>query len=173
MKDRDTCLIGIGRTAEREPKFRWVGPFVKGGISLFAMKQRHLKPGSMKEVMDKGHTVGIARDDVANVLLTRYPGILSEHIPRQTLAPKMLESGRFDLWASGRILGQYRLMEAGVDAEEVLRVDDTEVSMGCTLETDAQVVAKVQAGLVQITARKVTGEIERSYLNRIPPAARK
>ena len=159
-----TCLIGIGRTREREEKFSWVGPFVQGGVALFALKRRHIHLADLQDAIEKGYRVGVAKSDVAAGVIDRYPGLAREDIPLQKLGPQMLAHERFDLWASGQILGLYRLKAEGVDAETVLRVDSIDVALGCNPNTDPGILAKLQARFDRLAGSAPFHKILREYL---------
>ena len=160
----NTCLLGIGRTAERESKLQWVGPFAVGGISLFGLAERKFDIKDIDEVVRKGYSVGLAHDDVASVLRTRYPGLHVEDLSLQTFGPRMLALNRFDLWGSGRILGTYKLQMAGVQAVEVLKVSTVDISMGCNLRTDAPTLGKIQDALGKLLRSPEGAKIKSEWL---------
>ncbi|MBV8604211.1 MAG: transporter substrate-binding domain-containing protein [Pelomonas sp.] len=167
----NACLIGLGRTPEREAQFVWVGPFARGGVVLFAPAGRQLALKSVDDVIKQGLVVGVAADDVAQGVVEHIAGLRVASISLQVTAPRMLEKGRFDLWASGAILGRYRAANLGVAVREALRLRDVDVALGCAPGTDPDAIRKLQAALDRLRAKGVAARYERAYLDNAPMTA--
>lgn len=159
------CLIGLGRTPEREAQFLWVGPFAHGGIGLFALASRPLMLRNADDVIGQHLVVGVAKDDVAQAFIKRIDGVQISDVAVQTNAPRMLEKGRFDLWATGAILGRFRAAAQGVAVREVLRLRNVDVSLGCAPGTDPAVLAKLQSALDRLHASGTATRLEHAYLD--------
>jgi len=168
----NSCLIAMGRTKERESLYQWVGPFTQGGIALFALQSNPVKASSVDEVIAQHLVVGVAADDVAKTVIQRYGDLHVEHMNLQALGPHMLERRRFDLWASGAILGRYQARSQGVAVREVLRLERVDVSLGCALGTDPALIDRLQKALDSLRARGVVARQEHAYLDGLlaPPA---
>jgi len=158
------CLIGIGRTPEREAQYLWVGPFAHGGVGLFALASRPMVLKSVDDVIDRHLVVGVAKDDVAQSFTKHIDGLQVADIALQVNAPRMLEKGRFDLWATGAILGRFRAAAQGVAVREVLRLRNIDVSLGCAPGTDTAVLGRLQAALDAMRAAGTAARLERAYL---------
>jgi len=162
--DADACAIGAGRTGDREPQFRWVGPFLLGGLSIFARKDFKTPIHSMEDVVHAGLRVGVSLDDIAATLTDKYPQLQTVRFAHHNLAPKMLEAGRFDVWVSGRTLALYQLSLAGVPINEVLRVSTIPVAMACNLNADAAALDRLQHAFDGLIQGGKAEDIRQSYL---------
>jgi len=54
QQQADTALFATVRTAEREPRFQWVGPILQGTTSFYSLKSRGLRFNSLAQVAASG-----------------------------------------------------------------------------------------------------------------------
>jgi polar amino acid transport system substrate-binding protein len=117
-----TVVFSIIRTPEREPLYKWAGPFTRSSFVLFAPVSRNItisSPGDLNR-----YRIGAVKDSIENSLLTGQ-GVEASHLVNG-LVPvdllQMLEEGQIDLWATGDLTGRYEMKKAGVDpnAYEIL-----------------------------------------------------
>jgi polar amino acid transport system substrate-binding protein len=112
-----TVLFSIVRTPEREPLYKWAGPFTKAGFVVFAPVSRNITITSPEDL--NRYRIGVVKDSIENTLLTGQGVNKSNLVPG--LVPgdliKMLEGGQVDLWATGDITGQYEMKVAGADPD--------------------------------------------------------
>jgi len=164
----NNCLIALGRTPEREAQFLWVGPLAHGGVGLFALASRPMALKTVDDVIAQNLVVGVATNDVAQTVTKRIDGLRVADVAIQNNAPRMLAKDRFDLWATGAILGRYRAAAQGVAVREVLRLRNVDVSLGCAPGTDLAVIERLQAALDKLRANGTAARLEHTYLE--PPA---
>jgi polar amino acid transport system substrate-binding protein len=162
--DADACAIGAGRTPEREEQFRWIGPFLTGGLSLFARSGFKTPIHAMEDVTRAGLRVGVSLDDIAAAMAAQYPQLHTVQFAHHNLAPKMLQAGRFDLWASGRTLALYQLSLAGVPVNEVLRISTVSVAMACNLKGDPGLLQRLQSAFDELVQAGKADQIRLGYL---------
>jgi polar amino acid transport system substrate-binding protein len=110
-----TVVFSIVRTPEREPLYKWAGPFTRSSFVLFAPVSRNItisSPGDLNR-----YRIGAVKDSIENSLLTSH-GVEASHLVNG-LVPvdllQMLEGGQIDLWATGDLTGRYEMKKAGVD----------------------------------------------------------
>jgi len=112
-----TVLFSIVRTPEREPLYKWAGPFTKSSFVLFAPKSRNItiaSPGDLNR-----YRIGAVKASIENDLLisqgVNASHIISGAVPGELF--RMLKEGQIDLWAEGDLTGRYEMKKAGVNPE--------------------------------------------------------
>lgn len=117
-----TVLFSIVRSPEREPLYKWAGPFTKSSFVVFAPLSRNITIASPEDL--NRYRIGAVKSTIENDLLISQ-GVNASHIVNG-LAPdellQMLKGGQIDLWATGDLTGRYEMMNAGVnpDAYEIV-----------------------------------------------------
>lgn len=117
-----TALFSIVRTPEREPLYKWAGPFTKSSFVLFAPMSRNITIASPDDL--NRYRIGAVQSSIENDLLISK-GVNASHlvpglVPDELL--RMLEEGKIDMWATGDLTGRYEMRKAGVkpDAYEIV-----------------------------------------------------
>ncbi|MFA5268398.1 MAG: transporter substrate-binding domain-containing protein [Methanoregula sp.] len=112
-----TVLFSIVRSPEREPLYKWAGPFTKGRFVIFAPVSRNITITSPED-LDR-YRIGAVKGTMENTLLTEKgvnaSGIVNGLVPDDLI--KMLEEGQIDLWATGDVTGRYAMAVAGTDPD--------------------------------------------------------
>lgn len=80
--------------------------------------------------------------------------------PNDDTNPKKLLAGRIDYWATGRLIGQYRLKQQGISGvEPVLTFNRTEMYLACNKQLPEEQVKLLNTTLQQLdrkgTIRKI------------------
>lgn len=153
----NTCVYSMSRTPEREALYRWVGPLVFNDWALFA-RTGSSRPQSLEAL--KTLRIGSYEGDaIVGYLQSR--GHRVDVAPNDDLNPRKLLAGRIDFWATGRLIGQYRLKQQGVDGlEPVLNFNRTEMYLACHVQLpDAQVQLLNQT----LRALEKSGAIKKIY----------
>ena len=121
-QNTSTVLFSIVRTPEREPLYKWAGPFAKSRFVVFAPVDRNITISSDADL--NLYRIGAVRSSIENDLLTSRGVHASDIIPGATPGDliRMLEEGQIDLWATGDITGRYEMKAAGAnpDAYEIV-----------------------------------------------------
>jgi polar amino acid transport system substrate-binding protein len=163
--DRNVVIFSMYRTKEREDSFKWVGPIVKGRLSLFALRSRHLKVGSLKDMA--GRRIASMRDIAAasKMLGAGFPLVYTSNAEH---AFQLLESGRVDALALDEFKFRQTLMTTGAspDAfEAVLVLSEDSLYYAFSLDNDDALVARFQRALDAIVKRPVYRNLLNFYVN--------
>ena len=110
-----TVLFSIVRTPEREPYFKWAGPFTQSSFVLFAPMSMNITIDSPDDLNQ--YRIGVVQDSIENDLLLDQGVNLSNLVNGKTPADllKMLEDGEIDLWATGDLAGQHQMLKTAAD----------------------------------------------------------
>jgi polar amino acid transport system substrate-binding protein len=117
-----TVVFSIVLSQEREPLYKWAGPFTKARFVVWAPVSRKITITSPADLNQ--YRIGTVKGTIENTLLTSQ-GVDSSHIVNGLVPAdliRMLEQGEIDLWATGDITGRYELQAAGSnpDAYEIV-----------------------------------------------------
>lgn len=153
----NTCVYSMSRTPEREDLYRWIGPLVANDWALFA-RSGSSRPMHLEEVLNM--RIGSYQGDaIVSYLQTR--GYLVDVAPGDDANPKKLLAGRIDYWATGRLIGQYRLKQQGISGiEPVLTFNRTEMYLACNKQLPEEQVKLLNATLQQLDRK---GTIKKIY----------
>lgn len=114
-QNSSTVLFSIVRTPEREPLYKWAGPFTKSGFVIFAPVKKNITITSPADL--KGYRIGAVRSTIENDLLVargvNASDIINGADPGESL--RMLEDGRIDLWATGDLAGRHQMQKTAAD----------------------------------------------------------
>ncbi len=140
----NTCVFSMSRTPEREELYRWIGPLVVNDWTLFA-RSGASKPTHLEELQNM--RIGSYQGDaIVSYLQTR--GYLVEVAPNDDANPRKLLAGRIDYWATGRLIGQYRLKQQGItNIEPVLNFNRTEMYLACQKQLPDETVKLLNSQL--------------------------
>ncbi len=110
-----TVFFSIVRSPEREPLYKWAGPFTKSRLVLFAPVSKNITIASSGDL--NKFRIGAVKSTIENDLLISQ-GVNASHII-PGLVPdelfQMLKGGQIDLWATGDLNGRYVMKKAGVN----------------------------------------------------------
>lgn len=153
----NTCVYSMSRTPEREALYKWVGPLVSNDWVLFA-RSGASRPQTLDEAMLM--RIGSYQGD-AIVAYLQTRGHQVDVAPSDDVNPKKLLAGRIDFWATGKLIGQYRLRQQGIEGiEPVLTFNHTEMYLACQIQLpDAQVQKLTQT----LRALEKSGAIRKIY----------
>lgn len=149
----NTCVYSMSRTPERESLYKWIGPLVYNDWTLFALSDSQpgppaVKPTRLDELMEA--RIGSYQGDaIVSYLQTR--GHRVDVAPSDDVNPKKLQMGRIDYWATGRLIGQYRLQQQGIqDIVPVLDFNRTEMYLACHTQMPDDLVKRLNATLANL-----------------------
>jgi len=154
----DTCVYSMSRTAEREAKYFWVGPLVSNEWAIFAKVGALTYPSAIGEV--KGGTIGsYAGDAIVDYLQARDYRV--DVAQNDDVNPNKLLSGRIDYWATGRLIGLYRLKQQNIDnIKPIFVFNKTDMYLACNLRSAPALIARLRGTLAEMRRR---GDVERIY----------
>jgi polar amino acid transport system substrate-binding protein len=151
-----TCVYSMSRTPEREALYKWIGPLVHNDWALFALLGTP-SPTRLDELIDA--RIGSYQGDaIVSYLQTR--GHRVDVAPADDFNPKKLQMGRIDYWATGRLLGEHRLRQQGIqDIAPVLNFNRTEMYLACNAALPDQLVKRLNATLLSLEKQGVIKKI--------------
>jgi polar amino acid transport system substrate-binding protein len=108
-------LFSIVRTPEREPYYKWAGPFTKASFVLFAPMSRNITIATPADL--NRYRIGTVDGTIENDLLVNQGVNVSQLVNGQTPADllRMLEAGEIDLWATGDLAGRHQMLKTAAD----------------------------------------------------------
>ncbi|HEY9101478.1 substrate-binding periplasmic protein [Chitinimonas sp.] len=157
----NTCVFSMSRTPEREALYKWVGPLVANDWALFAKKPATHPSGL--EQLQNARIGSYQGDAIVSWLQTR--GYMVDVAPNDDVNPRKVLAGRIDFWATGKLIGQYRLKQQKLDQqlEPVLVFNHTEMYLACQKGMPDEHIALLNTQLQELIKRGVVKRIYASY----------
>jgi len=115
QNNTDTVLFSIVRTPEREPLYKWAGPFTRASFVLYAPMSSNItipSPGDLNQ-----YRIGAVQASIENDLLIGQGVNASQIVNGQTPDDllRMMEEGQIDLWATGDLAGRHQMIQTAAD----------------------------------------------------------
>ncbi|GAB3260525.1 substrate-binding periplasmic protein [Chitinimonas naiadis] len=156
----NTCVFSMSRTPERETLYKWVGPLVTNDWALFAKKPA-THPASLEQLQNA--RIGSYQGDaIVSWLQTR--GYIVDVAPNDDVNPKKVLAGRIDFWATGKLIGQYRLKQQKIDQlEPVLVFNRTEMYLACQKGMPDEHINLLNSQLMELNKHGVVKRIYAGY----------
>lgn len=154
LEEENVLLFGMSHTADRENKFKWVGPLATKRDILVAKKGSNLIINSLEDAK-KVRRIGVLRDDTKEEFLEMHGFTNLEPVSDERKNAQKLMLGRIDLWIFKKP-GLKTVCElAGVDfdaVQEVFHLRETRVDIAFSLKTPDTVVEKWRAAFADMLA---------------------
>jgi polar amino acid transport system substrate-binding protein len=152
-----TVVFSMVRLEEREELFKWAGPFVSADNVLFALTSRNITIRSPEDLQK--YRIGVITNTSSIPILL---GLGVEHdqlVLGETAAVLIdaLERGDIDLWATGKLSGNYLIPERATHPEEfesVYVIHKNEYYYAFSRETPDSLVTAFQQALETIQEEK-------------------
>lgn len=160
-KHPDFAVYSLSRSAEREPRFKWVGPLSEIQLVLLKMPGNPITLNSLDDA--RKYSIGsVAGTSVSEYLTTRNFDVKTV----LSAAPAKLQAGEFDLWATTNPAGDYEASKAGVGKLEVAyAISRTQLYLALNKEMPDEVVQKLQSTLDQMRKEGFIDQVTARYLN--------
>jgi polar amino acid transport system substrate-binding protein len=160
-KQPDFAVYSLSRSADRESRFKWVGPLSEIQLVLLKIPGNPITLNSLDDA--RTYRVGsVAGTSVSQYLTQRnftVKNVLSN-------APAKLQAGEFDLWATTNPAGNYEAGKAGIGKLEVaFAISSTQLYLAMNKETPDEVVQKLQSALDQMRKEGFIDQVAARYLN--------
>ncbi|HEY8023459.1 MAG TPA: transporter substrate-binding domain-containing protein [Burkholderiaceae bacterium] len=154
----DTCVFSMSRTAERESKYQWVGPLVANEWAIFAKSGAPTYPSAIGDV--KSSRIGsYTGDAIVEYLQSRDYHV--DEAQSDDVNPNKLLNGRIDYWATGKLIGQYRLRQQKIDnIQPIFVFNKTDMYLACNGRTSPALIAHLNATLSDMRRH---GAIDKIY----------
>ena len=161
LNEQDNAVFSTTRTAQREAKFKWVGPLVENNWVFLAKKSRNISVQNLEE--GKGYRVGGYQGDAVALYLTDQ-GYQMDLTQRDELNARKISRDRIDLWATGHLLGPYYAMQQGVAGlVPVMTFRETIMSIAFNINTDNAIIDRLNAELEAMKQEGVVARIQDQY----------
>ncbi len=112
LSEKNTVLVTIIRSPEREELFKWAGPFVSVAYGLFGEVHEEFEISTADDL--KEYRIGVVKDDYAGILL-KENGVSESEIIEADDVPELislLKDGTIDLFCYGDFAGRYFIDKA-------------------------------------------------------------
>jgi polar amino acid transport system substrate-binding protein len=161
LEEENTAVFSTTRTAERESKFRWVGPIAENNWVFLAKESRGISVANLEAA--KSLRVGGYQGDAVALYLADQ-GFDLDLAPRDNLNVLKIDRDRLDLWATGHLLGPYTAKQNGVGGlVSVLTFRETIMSIAFNINTDPALIDNLNAELEAMKAEGVILAIQSGY----------
>lgn len=111
QKGPGKVLFAIARTPERDPLYKWAGPFTTASFVLYAPMRSNITLTSDRDL--HRYSIGAVLASIENDLLAQRGVAAARVVNRKTPEEllRMLEAGEIDLWATGDLAGRYQMLQ--------------------------------------------------------------
>ncbi|HGK8942041.1 TPA: substrate-binding periplasmic protein [Pseudomonas aeruginosa] len=150
------------RLAEREDKFKWVGPIGPDDWVLLAPAGSKIAVKNLKDAAR--YKLGAYKNDAVSQHLEAQ-GIPVINALRDQENVKKLTGGQIDLWATTDPVGRYLAKQEGVSGlQTVLRFNEAKLYLALNKDTPDEVVERLQKALEQMRQEGFVDEAVANYL---------
>ncbi len=169
LSTNGSFIFTINRTNKREPLFKWIGPILSKKTYLYKMKDRKDIDINSYNDAKKYTTAVILGHSLTINLLDRGFREGSELIttPNKKVQIKVFLKGRSDLVTGNQYTIYQSLKAEGYsmkDVEPVLFISDRGYYLGANLNTDDEIVARLQEANEKVQRSGIVEEIIAKYI---------
>jgi polar amino acid transport system substrate-binding protein len=159
-----TCVFSTTRTAEREGKFKWVGPLAFNSWVLYGRADRGIHLNTLEDA--RSFRIGTYNADVRDTFL-RGKGFHVDTVDNDTLNPRKLLHDRIDLWASGPYEAASQITASGLSRQivPILTFNRVDLYLACNLTTPDEVVDHLNVILNCMDNDGTSMKVDRNYDN--------
>ena len=154
------CVFTAVRNAEREARFKWVGPLMKSRTMLIRKQGAKVAPTTLDQA--KAYIIGTQRGDFTHDILkaNNFPKI--DLATDLDLSLKKLMSGRTDLMPVSEKYYE-RLKRDGAQIETVLTLAQSAYAIACNPSVSDSTIASMQQELDKLIADGTQQRIFSTY----------
>lgn len=160
-KQSDFAVYSLSRNAERESRFKWVGPLSEIQLVLLKMPGNPIVLTSLDDA--RQYSIG----SVAGTSVSQYMEKQNFNVKSVlSNAPAKLQAGEFDLWATTNPAGDYEAKKAGIGKLELaFSISRTQLYLALNKATPDEVVQKLQSTLDQMREEGFIDQVTARYLS--------
>lgn len=172
LEEPGTLIYSIGRTPEREDKFKWVGFIAPADQILLSLKERtDIKLNRLDDI--RKYKVGTVRDDLIEHHLIQNgfkPGKNIDQCSSYATNVRKLLFKRTDVCAIGKLVGYDILRKMGLEPSDIVQEAyhfdslSNGVSMAFQKDTSDEILEKFRKALETIKHNKTHDKILSEYL---------
>ncbi len=152
--DKNTLIYSMGRTAERENQFIWIGKIFNINNSVYGLKKDNKK--IIKDISElKNCITGVVRNDIFNQYFEDhgFQHVIQLESYEQIL--QLLKRGRIQCYGSSKIGADYFFERNNIDTNSVVpifTIDDlnTDIYFAANIDTNAGIIKKIKESFLRI-----------------------
>jgi polar amino acid transport system substrate-binding protein len=121
LHHENVLIYSIGRTAQREKLFKWIGPIAPASNYLFSLANHSIKINHLEEA--KKYQIGSVNADIGEQFLESQgftKGTNLQSSVKYQLNYEKLKRGRVDLWVMNEMAAYHLVRQLGDDPNRVL-----------------------------------------------------
>ncbi|RZL35627.1 MAG: transporter substrate-binding domain-containing protein [Rubrivivax sp.] len=143
-----SCAVAVSRTAEREPRFLWVGPWARGAMTIYGRADEGRPVDRVQDL--RGRSVIVLRDSSPAAWL-REQGVAAEEVKDNGTALRMLQARRVDFWVANDLAAHFVIRANGAEAPRVLHsVGRIDLYFACHKSTDPATTGTLELAIAQL-----------------------
>ncbi|PHV11933.1 substrate-binding periplasmic protein [Chitinimonas sp. BJB300] len=142
LEKSNVCVFSTLRTAEREPKFKWVGPLAIFTSVLYGLADANIHLNTLEDA--RPFRIGTHNADARDTSL-RAKGFIVDTAMTDEVNPRKLLAKRIDLWVSSQLEAEAQINANGWTGQIVplLTYDPIETYLACNPGVSDEVVNKL------------------------------
>lgn len=167
QQDNNQVLFSMARTPSREDMFKWVGPLIQYDIYLYKKKGSAFSIQSIEDA--KELVVGVKKNTARHTFLKKngFENIYIDYSSEKFPLPKMLVTGRIDLWPIGKMSASHIAKIADInmnDIEPTIKILSQELYIAFSKTTPKETINKWRNALNTMKSNGRYDSIMNRYL---------
>ena len=162
----DGCLFSTMKTPDREPLFKWVGPFSADHMAIFTRPENPITVASIED-LKPFRFVGVKGDAYTEKLKDmglRVDEIVLPYSDVDAVLVKKVREGKLDFVVLGRWTAKYMTHRTGAaDLREVYDLGGAPGYIACNRAVSDATIARLQQSLDSIIADGTRDRLEDTY----------
>jgi polar amino acid transport system substrate-binding protein len=144
--EKNTCMVPLVRTPDRDTQFLWIGPFYRVKYAVYALKNRQLKLGALEGAVAQNLTVGVVANQASDSIAKSVPGLHREAVTATSLNFRKLMAGRVDIIIKREGPTADEIPANSRDLiEKILDLPPQDVDIGCNIASDPAAIQILQS----------------------------
>jgi polar amino acid transport system substrate-binding protein len=162
LEKPNVCVFSTSRNAEREPKFKWVGPLALNSWMFYALRDANIVMSSLEDA--RKYKIGTYNGDGRDTFL-RNKGVSVDTAVSDDVNPRKLLAKRIDLWATSPDKASVVLKVNGWSNQivPVYTFNRVELYLACNLTVRDEVIDKLNVILSGMNNDGSTDKIDQRY----------
>ncbi|WP_410499023.1 substrate-binding periplasmic protein [Chitinibacter sp. S2-10] len=161
------CVYTLGRIAEREARYVWVGPIASIQGVFFGLRGRNLQVKTLDDA--RKLRVGDLRQG-ANAILLEQQGFKIDYANSEEQNVKKLLAGRIDLYPASVFAARQIARRMKIDPhllQPLLAFNQVDLYLGCSPATEPRLIKQLSSTLNQMRSDNTLRQLEARYSNQL------
>jgi len=127
----NTCVFSTARTAEREDKFKWIGPIVHNQWGAFSLAESSFEAKSLEDI--ESLRIGTFRQSgMANFLTNKGYSLVQATTDNENI--HRLNSDLIDIWVTGVASAEHIANQEGIELKKLFIFNEIPLYLACHVE---------------------------------------